>query len=173
MSAWGARVTRPERRLFSSQDAWQTGIEISFRITLRLKCYLLLLSLFASTVHVICSGLRFKIDRALHSLATAAFRAHSDELEGCPTGTPGSSMPKSAKKSSSSDTYFAFNFVPNIVCEFPMVIPFELAVWMTADATRMPVGREVLVFNRKWVLGGWGKAGLMMSVMNTWSYQSL
>ncbi len=114
------------------------------------------LSLFASKVHVICSGLRFKIDRELHSLATAAFIAHSDELEGCPTGSPGSSMPKSARKSSSSDTYFAFNFVPNIVCEFPMVIPFELAVWMTADATRLPVGREDLVFNRKWVLGGWG-----------------
>lgn len=129
MSAWGARFTRPERRLFSSQDAGQMCIEISFRI--RLKSYLLLLSLFTSTVRVICSGLRFKIDRALHSLATATFRAHSDELEGCPTGTPGSSMPKSAGKSASSDIYFAFNLVPNIyssVCEFPMVIRFELAV---------------------------------------------
>ncbi len=157
MSAWGARVTRPLRRLFSSQDAGQMWIEISFRI--RLKSYLLRLSLFTSTVRVIWSGLRFKIDRALHSLATAAFRAHSDELEGCLTGTPGSSMPKSAGKAASSNIYFAFNLVPNIyswVCEFPMVIRFELAVWMTADATRMPVGREESRVQQKKKRGGGG-----------------
>lgn len=78
--------------------------EISFRIGL--KIYLLLLSLFTSTVRVICSGLRFKTNRA--------FRAHSDELEGCPTGTPGSCILKSAGKSESSDKYIALNLVPNI-----------------------------------------------------------
>jgi len=74
----------------------------------------------------------------------AAFRSpgHSDELEECPGRC--FRMSKSTDKSAYPAIYIDPNLFPDInplVCEFQKVIRFELAVWMTADATRMPAGR--------------------------------
>jgi len=55
-------------------------------------------------------------------------------------------MSKSTDKSAYPAIYIDPNLFPDInplVCEFQKVIRFELAVWMTADATRMPAGRPV------------------------------
>lgn len=120
-----------------------------------------------------------------HSLAiaAAAFRApgHSDELEECPNDTPGFRMSKSADKSSYSGIYIALNLFPDtnpLVCEFLKVIRFELAVWITADATRMPVRRAESRVRPEMSNGMKGKGplkreGPMMCVMDTCSYQSL
>lgn len=95
------------------------------------------MSLFTSTIGLICFRVRFQIDRSFTRYSGGIQgQSQSDELEECPNDTPGFRMSKSADKSAYSGIYIALNLFPDInplVCEFLKIIRFELAVWMTAE----------------------------------------